>query len=212
MLANIDKPHIGNHLWILLLLMQSLKSPLSFKFFYTSDQLLSLQGGNDFNLLDHFKQIQPLSVCRCTVQVAHICVARGNGIPCRFVLWGTVFQTKYCCSLKVKIFSPKIVDWQRHCCRSQRFGIDWWSPLSRRHTRFSTCRLFSGITWPRLLTVVRRVFRPTLQSRRHVVRWFVHVRSLRIVSITFPSNRCGLDSLCRSFCCFSWEAACTEAL
>ena len=30
-----------------------------------------------------------------------------SGIPCRSVLWEAVSQTKYCCSLKVKIFVPK---------------------------------------------------------------------------------------------------------
>jgi len=58
---------------------------------------------------------------------AGIGVARGtkwhgtqiSSISCCFVLWGVLSQTKYCCSLKVKIFGPKkISGWLPSCSRA----------------------------------------------------------------------------------------------
>ena len=40
---------------------------------------------------------------------------------CGFVLWDAVSQTKYCCSLKVKVFwPPKILGWLRYCTRGDK--------------------------------------------------------------------------------------------
>jgi len=57
---------------------------------------------------------------------AGIGVARGvkwhgpqiSSISCCFVLWEVLSQTKYCCSLKVKIFGQKNSGWLRSCSRT----------------------------------------------------------------------------------------------
>jgi len=73
----------------------------------TADQSTSLKEFHD--------RIPRVDCPRLFIRVA-IGVSRGakeprshkiSGISCHFVLWETMSQTKYCCSLEVKRFSPK---------------------------------------------------------------------------------------------------------
>ena len=56
---------------------------------------------------------------RSQVESKGAMVPQISSIPCRFLLWEALPLTKYCCSLKVKTFPPKIsAGWPRHCARS----------------------------------------------------------------------------------------------
>ena len=72
---------------------------------------------------------------------------QNSRISCRFALWEVLSQTKYCCSLKVKIFGSKKIfsGWLRYCPRAcSKNNISMISVFTLRNILIVNTKIIKG--------------------------------------------------------------------